>query len=131
MSQDIPASLPSHMAAPAVARLVSAGLLSPERARIALLAAAPRAELSQCGRRAKLVRPSADAVPSSGLSRAAAAIAARKSLAPLLAARVPWWCLHHAASSKAAPVLRRAEIDELIRQQVAAHLRATNAQGAL
>jgi hypothetical protein len=117
-----------HRAAPFLARLVACGLLGRAEALAALLQAAAPARVSACGRQARLTHAldNATAHNQSGRApagRGEAAQAARTALAPLLEANSPRRQLAAAAARAAGPSLQPDEIQALITEALAGHLR--------
>jgi predicted component of type VI protein secretion system len=119
-----------HRAVPFLARLVACGLLGRAEALAALLHAAAPANVSPCGRQARLTHALDDATHA---HRTAAARGARAALAPLLEARAPRPILLAAATRAASPALRGPEIEALTIEAIARHLRTLrhNRDGAL
>jgi hypothetical protein len=112
-----------HRAAPFLARLVACGLVGRAEALAALLQAAAPARVSACGRQARL--PSSGCSPSARSlnDRGAAAQAARATLALLLRANSPRRQLATAAAHAAGPSLQPTEVQALIADALARHLR--------
>jgi hypothetical protein len=113
-----------HRAAPFLARLVACGLLGRAEALAALLYAAAPAQVSPCGRQARLTHALDDATALALVTRARAASAARAALRPLIEAGVPRRTLLATAHHAASPALRAVEIEALIIELISRHLRA-------
>ena len=115
-------AMSAHVAVPIYRNLVLAGLLSPEAASAAIADIDPRAAISPCGRKARLLLTQVPS-PAQATTRGAAATAVRNALSVLLARRVGWAALFRTARDIAAPGLTTAEIEALIREQIAARVR--------
>lgn len=109
-----------HRAAAFLARLVACGLLGRAEALAALLNATAPVRISPCLRQARLATP--QALPPA-TCRAQTAKAVRSVLRPLLVANASRTALMAAALQAARPILRRDEIELLIADAVARHLR--------
>ncbi len=114
--------LPSHIAGPTCQQLIRAGLITSQIGQKALSTHALRAAISPCGRKASLLPTRPMSVPDT-TARQIAAAAARANLRPLLQTRARWSVLRKLVHQKTAPLLTPDEIDSILREQIALHLR--------
>ena len=112
-----------HKAAPFLARLVACGLLGRAEALAALLHAKAPAELLPCGRKARLTYALDDATAAAHRHRNAAARATRHAIAPLLERKAPQAVLRATALQAGRPALRVREIEDVLANSIALHLR--------
>eukprot|EP01037_Dinobryon_pediforme_P001999 gene2000-2035_t len=112
-----------HRAAPFLSKLVACGMLGRAEAIAALLLAGAPAKISRCLRHTRVLpanpTPPAQCMP----SRAKAAKAVRDALNPLLLKNATRAELASAARCAASPLLERQDIDALLTDSVARHLR--------
>lgn len=113
-----------HRAAPFLARLVACGLLGRAEALAALLQAAAPARVSACGRQARITHVLDDAATHIQSERGIAAQAVRTVLAPLLQANSSRKQIAAAAARAARSALQPNEIQALITEALARHLRS-------
>lgn len=125
MIQNLANPIGSYRAAPFLAQLVACGLIGRAEALSALLQGVASAQISPNGRQARLTHllVAVDASPTTNHGRITAAKMAREAIKPLLAVGASKRSLAAAASRSAGQALRSEEIEQLITEAVAQHLR--------
>lgn len=111
-----------HRAAPFLAQLIVCGFVGRAEALSALLQGGCSAKPSPNGRQARLTH-SVETSPTYQRDRIKAATMIRQAIRPLLVANAPKRTLVAAASRVAGRALSRQEIEQLITEAVARHLR--------
>jgi hypothetical protein len=114
--------LPPHIAALASQRLARAGLLSIKQAQRAASDCDVRAQISTCGRKARLLRPE-NAEVLDNAPRSSNATAVRKAIQDFLHNQAPGSSWREITHQHANRWLTRAKINIIFQQQVATYIR--------
>lgn len=123
MIQNLTGQMASHRVAPFLAQLVAYGLAGRAEALSALLQGTSSARISLSGRQARLIHPLNVAGTIASPTRNRAAGVAREAIKPLLIAGAPKPTLVAVATRAAGQALCPVEIEHLITEAVAQHLR--------